>query len=81
MLQQSQAQHEQAQNAVTTLEPLINQRGARAAAIETARYNLGNGYLVTGRYREAIVQFEEVLRLDPGYAAARRNLEIAKSRL
>src|ERR1700739_4207825 len=29
MLQQSKAQHEQAQNAVTTLEPLVNQRGAR----------------------------------------------------
>jgi multidrug efflux system membrane fusion protein len=42
MLQQSQAQHEQAQNAVTTLEPLVNQRGARASAIETARYNLNN---------------------------------------
>ena len=42
MLQQSTAQHEQAQNAVTTLEPLINQRGARASAIETARYNLNN---------------------------------------
>ena len=42
MLQQSKAQHEQAQNAVTTLEPLINQRGARASAIETARYNLNN---------------------------------------
>ena len=42
MLQQSQAQHEQAQNAVTTLEPLVNQRGARASAIETARYNFNN---------------------------------------
>jgi multidrug efflux system membrane fusion protein len=42
MLQQSQAQHEQAQNAVTTLEPLVNQRGSRASAIETARYNLNN---------------------------------------
>ena len=42
MLVQSKAQHEQAQHAVTTLEPLINQRGARAAAIETARYNLNN---------------------------------------
>jgi multidrug efflux system membrane fusion protein len=42
MLQQSMAQHEQAQNAVTTLEPLINQRGARASAIESARYNLHN---------------------------------------
>jgi len=42
VLQQSKAQHEQAQNAVTTLEPLTNQRGARASAIETARYNLNN---------------------------------------
>jgi multidrug efflux system membrane fusion protein len=41
-LQESKAQHQQAQNAVTTLEPLINQRGARAAAIQTARYNLNN---------------------------------------
>ena len=39
---QSTAQHEQAQNAVTTLEPLINQRGAKASAIDTARYNLTN---------------------------------------
>jgi multidrug efflux system membrane fusion protein len=42
VLTQSKAQHEQAQNAVTTLEPLVNQRGARASAIETARYNLNN---------------------------------------
>jgi multidrug efflux system membrane fusion protein len=42
MLMQSKAQHEQTQNAVTTLEPLINQRGARASAIETAQYNLNN---------------------------------------
>jgi len=42
MLVQSNAQHEQAQNAVTTLEPLVNQRGARASAVETARYNLNN---------------------------------------
>jgi multidrug efflux system membrane fusion protein len=42
MLRQSNAEHEQAQNAVTTLEPLINQRSARSSAIETARYNLDN---------------------------------------
>jgi membrane fusion protein, multidrug efflux system len=42
MLLQSRAQHEQAQHAVTTLEPLVNQRGARVSAIETARYNLNN---------------------------------------
>ncbi|HTA67422.1 MAG TPA: biotin/lipoyl-binding protein [Bryobacteraceae bacterium] len=42
MLTQSKAQHEQTQNAVTTLEPLINQRGAKASAINSARYNLNN---------------------------------------
>ena len=42
VLGQSKAEHEQAQHAVTTLEPLINQRGARASAIDTARYNLNN---------------------------------------
>ena len=42
ILTQSKAQHEQSQNAVTTLDPLINQRGAKASAIDTARYNLSN---------------------------------------
>lgn len=42
VLMQSKAEHEQARHAVTTLEPLVNQRGARASAIETARYNLNN---------------------------------------
>jgi multidrug efflux system membrane fusion protein len=41
-LNSSQAQHQQARHAVTTLEPLINQRGARAAAVKNARYNLDN---------------------------------------
>jgi multidrug efflux system membrane fusion protein len=39
---ESKAYHEQAQHAVTTLDPLTNQRGARASAVETSRYNLGN---------------------------------------
>jgi hypothetical protein len=42
ILGQSRAQHEQSENAVTTLEPLINQRGAKMSAIDTARYNLNN---------------------------------------
>jgi len=42
VLEQSKAQHEQAGHAVTTLEPLVNQRGARAAAVKNARYNLDN---------------------------------------
>lgn len=41
-LNSAQARHEQAQHAVTTLEPLMSQRGARAAAIKNARYNLDN---------------------------------------
>jgi membrane fusion protein, multidrug efflux system len=41
-LGQSKAAHQQAQHAVTTLEPLINQRGARQSAVDTARYNLDN---------------------------------------
>jgi membrane fusion protein, multidrug efflux system len=41
-LKSSLAQHEQAQHAVTTLEPLINQRGAKKAAVEDARYNFNN---------------------------------------
>jgi len=42
MLTQSRAQHEQSRNTVTTLEPLINQRGAKTSAIKTARYNHNN---------------------------------------
>ena len=41
-LNSATAQHEQAGHAVTTLEPLINQRGARAAAGKRASYDLGN---------------------------------------
>jgi membrane fusion protein, multidrug efflux system len=36
------AQHEQTQHAVTTLEPLVNQRGVREAAVKNAQYNLTN---------------------------------------
>jgi membrane fusion protein, multidrug efflux system len=42
ILTQSKAQHQQSQNGVMTLEPLVNQRGAKASAIDTARYNLNN---------------------------------------
>ena len=38
----SLAQHDQARHAITTLEPLINQRGAKAAAAKKARYDLAN---------------------------------------
>jgi multidrug efflux system membrane fusion protein len=41
-LDQSRAQHEQAQHSVLTLDPLIGQRGARAADVKNAKYNLDN---------------------------------------
>ena len=41
-LEQSKAQQEQAHNSVTSLEPLVNQRGARESAVKDARYNLNN---------------------------------------
>ncbi len=42
VVEQSKAQHQQSIHAVTTLEPLVNQRGARASAVKNARYNLNN---------------------------------------
>ena len=42
VLEQSKAQHQQSEHSVLTLEPLINQRGAREAGVRTARYNLDN---------------------------------------
>lgn len=41
-LDSARAQHEQAQHAVLTLEPLISQRGAMTAAVKSAQYNLTN---------------------------------------
>jgi membrane fusion protein, multidrug efflux system len=41
-VEQSEAQRDQAANGVETLAPLTNQREERAAAVRTARYNLGN---------------------------------------
>src|SRR6201991_2084528 len=42
VVDQSKAQHEQTQHAITTLGPVINQRGAKKSAVENARYNLNN---------------------------------------
>ena len=41
-LKSAQAQHKQAANAVTTLEALTSQRGAKEAAVKRARYDLDN---------------------------------------
>ncbi|MCU1337748.1 MAG: Secretion protein HlyD family [Bryobacterales bacterium] len=47
VLEQSKAQHQQSTHAVTTLEPLTNQRGGRASAVKSARYNLDNSRVYT----------------------------------
>lgn len=39
---QSQAQHQQVQSGIETLDPLTKQREERAAAVKNARYNLDN---------------------------------------
>lgn len=41
-LAESQAQHQQAQHSVLTLDPLVSQRGERAADVKDAQYNLDN---------------------------------------
>jgi multidrug efflux system membrane fusion protein len=41
-LEESRAQHQQAQHSVLTLDPLTGQRGERAAEEKNARYNLDN---------------------------------------
>jgi len=41
-LEESRAQHQQAQHSVLTLDPLVGQRGERAADVRTARYNVDN---------------------------------------
>jgi len=41
-LEQSRAQHQEAQHSVLTLDPLVSQRGARAAEVKNAQYNFDN---------------------------------------
>jgi len=41
---------------------------------DVARFGLGNAYLETDRYEEAVQEFETVIRLKPDYTAAYRGL-------
>ena len=41
-LEESRAHHQQTLHSVLTLDPLVNQRGERAAVVKDARYNLDN---------------------------------------
>ena len=58
-------------------------RTARALSIDpsyaNAHNNLGNVLLAQKKYDEAIAEFAEVVRLQPGSAAAKQNLAAAKA--
>jgi len=43
------------------------------------RNNLGNIYLQQGQISQAVVQYEEALRLDPKFKSAEENLRLAKA--
>jgi len=46
-----------------------------------ARFRLGRCYLRQDRFEEAIAEFEKVLAIDPSYASAARQMEIAKQEI
>jgi tetratricopeptide (TPR) repeat protein len=45
-----------------------------------AHNNLGNALLESGKVTDAIIQYEEALRLNPNLAGARRDLQAALRR-
>ncbi|MEA3456863.1 MAG: tetratricopeptide repeat protein, partial [Campylobacterota bacterium] len=44
------------------------------------RYNLGNCYVMLGKYDDAIKSYELVLKIDPNFVQAEENLKLAKAR-
>jgi len=48
---------------------------------ESARYNAGTASLAGGRLEEAVDHYREALKMNPGDADARRNLELALRRM
>jgi len=61
--------------AVATLEQAL--KTADADLTLRVYYNLGNVYLVWGRYADAIANYQKVLRHDPNHEDARHNMELA----
>jgi len=45
-----------------------------------SRYNLGNSYLMMGKYEEAIKAYDIALQIDPNFIEAIENRELAKAR-
>ncbi len=66
-------------DAVAPLERAAREAPPDLAA--TAEYNLGNAHLAAGDPAKAVDAYEQALRMDPGDAAAKFNLEVALRRL
>jgi Ca-activated chloride channel family protein len=45
-----------------------------------SRYNLGNSYLMMGKYEKAIKAYDIALQIDPNFIEAKENRELAKAR-
>jgi tetratricopeptide (TPR) repeat protein len=51
----------------------------RDPELTVAYNNLGRVYLAQGQISQAVVQFNEALRRNPGYKEAEENLRVAKA--
>jgi len=51
----------------------------RDPELTVAYNNLGKVYLAQGQISQAVVQFNEALRRNPGYKEAEENLRVAKA--
>ncbi|WP_318472619.1 VWA domain-containing protein [Photobacterium leiognathi] len=58
--------------AINTLKPLSD---------PTSRYNLGNAYAQSGQLKQAVETYEKLLKTDPNYPDAQKNLDIVKKAL
>ncbi|MCK5094067.1 MAG: hypothetical protein KAR18_05020 [Spirochaetes bacterium] len=73
---------------IRTLERIGSGETEEAAALDTEKriklkkhYLDGINYYMSGLYKEAISEWEEVLKMDPAYENVKQNIERAKKRL
>ena len=73
---------------IRTLERIGSGETEKAAVLDTEKriklkkhYLDGINYYMSGLYKEAISEWEEVLKIDPVYENVKQNIERAKKRL
>ncbi len=52
----------------------------RANSSKEGRYNLGNSYVMLGKYQEAIEAYDLALKIDPDFTWAKENRDLAEAR-